>query len=97
MHHCPCRTPVETIETPGAATSGPRALSPERGPLELKEAYRRNPGFWSAAAATVAVSPAVAAAASAGPEDCWTPRNGMVTVYGVPSSGLEVIWPSKGG
>src|ERR1043165_1366289 len=27
----------------------------------------------------------------------FTPRNGIVTVYGVPSSGFDVIGPSKGG
>ena len=50
----PVPNPVETIETPGAATSTPTALSPPRGPLEVNEAYPRKPGFASGAAATVA-------------------------------------------
>ena len=34
----PVPIPTEAIETPGAATFGLMALSPVRGPLELKEA-----------------------------------------------------------
>ena len=33
----------------------------------------------------------------AGPSTPLTPRNGIVTVYGTPVSGFDVIWPSNGG
>ena len=68
-------TAADEIDTPGAATSGPMALSPERGPAEVNDAYPRKPGFAMLAAASVTVAPE----ANSGPFDERTPRNGIVT------------------
>jgi len=46
--------PVETMLTPGAVTSGLRALSPLRGPPEVKSAKALNAGFASVAGETEA-------------------------------------------
>src|SRR5256885_2378953 len=87
--------------TPGAVMFGFRALSPTRGPPEEKSANARNVGFgisvgvmvmaWPSAARSLARSEV---ALVNGP---LTPRRGIVTVNGTPSSGFDVIGPSKGG
>src|SRR5438552_654583 len=93
-------TPVETMLTPGAVISGLRALSPPRGPPEVKSAKRLNAGFASVAGATAARP---TPARSLPPSDAGlvgrprTPRNGIVTVKASPVSGFEVIVPSNGG
>src|SRR5712691_1363486 len=93
---------VEMMLTPGAVTSGLRALSPPRGPPEVKLANPVKLGFVMDAAATVVAVP-FAAARSFAPSDeavvagPFTPRNGIVTLKGTPSSGLAVIGPSNGG
>src|SRR5436190_720125 len=93
---------VEMMLTPGAVTSGLRPLSPVRAPPELKLANPVKPGFVMDAAATVVAVPS-AAARSFAPSDVavvagpLTPRNGIVTAKGTPSSGLAVIGPSNGG
>src|SRR5258706_5348307 len=93
---------VDMMLTPGAVISGLRPLSPLRGPPEVKLANPVKLGFAMDAAATVVALPSAAArsfapsdeAVPAGP---FTPRNGIVTLKGTPSSGLAVIGPSNGG
>ena len=88
---------VDRMLTPGAAMSGLSALSPVRGPPELKLAKPVNPGLVRVIAVVEAVSAARSATASGlvgGPK---MPRNGMVTVNGIPVSGFERIGPSNGG
>src|SRR5437773_2486405 len=92
--------PVETMLTPGAVTSGLRPLSPVRGPPEVKLANPAKLSFVTGPATTV-IAPLAARsfapsddATVAGP---FTPRKGIVTLKGTPSSGLEVIGPSTGG
>src|SRR5256886_17367623 len=96
----PVPMPVETMLTPGAVTSGLRPLSPVRGPPEVKLANPAKLSFVTGAATTV-IAPLAARsfapsddATVAGP---FTPRKGIVTLKGTPSSGLEVIGPSTGG
>ena len=72
--------------------SGLRWPSPERAPLEVKEANRRKPGLAIKLFVKVAEPPF--AARSNGPVAEPVPRNGMVTVYGSPVSGFCVIGPS---
>src|SRR6059036_1943195 len=85
--------------TPGAVTSGLRPLSPPRGPPEVKLANPVKLSFVTGPATTV-IAPLAARSFApsvdpvAGP---FTPRNGIVTLKGTPSSGLEVIGPSTGG
>src|SRR5213083_1937944 len=81
--------------TPGAVTSGLRALSPPRGPAEVKLANPLKLGFEIDAAAAAMSAPS--AARSAAPSVDLIPRNGIVTLKGLPSSGLEVMGPSNGG
>src|SRR6187397_1279166 len=83
--------------TPGAVMSGLKALSPVRGPPELKLAEARKPGLVSVVAVVVAEVAARSATASALVVGPLTPRNGIVTSNGVPSSGFERIGPSNGG
>ena len=79
--------------TPGAVMSGFSQLSPVRGPPELKLAKPLKFGFVMLAGARVTLWPVTNFALSAR----LTPRNGIVTTNGVPSSGFEVILPSNGG
>src|SRR4051794_24252563 len=66
---------VDWIETPGAVTSGFRALSPVRGPAELKLANPPKLAFGSGISESVAVEPAGEACSL--PEslvaDAWLP------------------------
>src|SRR5437773_200031 len=86
---------VEMMLTPGAVTSGLRPLSPPRGPAEVKLANPLKLGFEIDAAAAAMLAPS--AASSAAPSVDLIPRNGIVTLKGLPSSGLEVMGPSNGG
>src|ERR1700756_3283259 len=93
---------VEMMLTPGAVTSGLRALSPPRGPAEVKLAKPVKLGFARDAAATVVAVPSAAKRSFAPSDDAFangpfTPRNGIVTLKGTPSSGLDVMGPSNGG
>src|SRR6266513_4961605 len=93
---------VEMMLTPGAVTSGLRLLSPVRGPPEVKLANPVKLGFVMDAAATVVAVPSATSFSFAPSDDGvvsrpLTPRNGIVTLKGVPSSGLAVIGPSNGG
>src|SRR5580765_8370547 len=93
---------VEMMLTPGAVISGLRALSPRRGPPEVKSANPVKLGFAMDAAATAVAVPSAAARSFAPSEEAvaagpFTPRNGIVTLKGTPSSGLAVIGPSNGG
>src|SRR6267142_6421786 len=93
---------VEMMLTPGAVMSGLRPLSPVRGPPEVKLANAVKPGFVMDAAATVVALPSAAARSFAPSDEAvvagpFTPRNGIVTLKGTPSSGLAVIGPSNGG
>src|SRR5690242_10112706 len=92
---------VDRTLTPGAERSGFRALSPLRGPPELNDANFAKFGLGISAGVTVAGVPSASArnfapsvAPVGGPA---TPRNGIVTVKGTPSSGFDVILPSNGG
>src|SRR5260221_4014108 len=93
---------VDMMLTPGAVISGLRPLSPMRGPPGVKLANPVKLGLVMDAAAT-AVAVRSAAARSFAPSDeavvagPFTPRNGIVTLKGTPSSGLAVIGPSNGG
>src|ERR671938_1993702 len=87
--------------TPGAVMFGLSALSPMRGPPEVKSANALNVGFGISVGVIVIADPSAArsfdpseAALVKGPR---TPRNGIVTVNGTPSSGFDVIGPSNGG
>src|SRR5215218_7747616 len=53
----PVPLPVDTIDTPGAVTSGFRKLSPVRGPPEVKLANAGKPGLASALGVIVPVFP----------------------------------------
>ena len=75
--------------------SGFSALFRSCGPADEKLANALKPGFAIVVAANVPVPPS--AATSVGPSDRRTPRNGIVTVKGMPVSGFDVIGPSKGG
>src|SRR5258708_26753270 len=92
---------VDMMLTPGAVISGLRPLSPMRGPPEVKLANPVKLGLVMDAAATVVAVP-FAAARSFAPSDeavlagPFTPRNGIVTLKGTPSSGLAVIRPPNG-
>src|SRR5258705_13788867 len=93
---------VDMMLTPGAVTSGLRPLSPLRGPPEVKLANPVKLGFAMDAAATVVAVPSAAARSFAPSDEAvlagpFTPRNGIVTLKGTPSSGLAVIGPSNGG
>src|SRR5216117_262011 len=93
---------VEMMLTPGAVTSGLRPLSPVRGPPEVKLANPVKLGFVMDAAATAVAVPSAAARSFAPSDEAvlagpLTPRNGIVTLKGTPSSGLAVIGPSNGG
>src|ERR1017187_249034 len=66
---------VENTETPGAEIDGFKALSPTRGPPELKLAAVPTKGLFSTVASMDSAVDPVNAAASPG----WTPINGMVT------------------
>src|SRR5512140_170986 len=88
-------TRVDAMLTPGAVISGFNALSPLRGPPDVKDAKALNVGFAIVAGETAAVAPAAAVSVALAVR--LTPRNGMVTVNGTPSSGLNVIGPSNGG
>src|ERR1035437_9913413 len=83
----PVPMPAATMLTPGAVTSGLRALSPKRGPYELKSASCLYVGLDSRPAEAI-VTVAPLAATSADALDASTPMNGIVT----PGMG-----PSKGG
>ena len=67
---------VERMLTPGAEMSGLRALSPVRGPPELKLAKFRKPGLSRVLAVVVAVSARRMAAASALLDGPRMPRKG---------------------
>ncbi len=83
----PVPMPAATMLTPGAVTSGLRALSPKRGPQDEKLARSLYVGLAiMPAEAMVTVSPL--AASSAAPSAISTPMNGIVT---------PGIGPSKGG
>ena len=82
--------------TPGAVTSGLSQLSPVRGPPEVKLAGARKPGLVDGGRRQAVVDP-VGGRAAPRPSTDGTPRNGMVTVYCSPVSGLPVIGPSNGG
>src|ERR1700682_2797249 len=71
---------TEAMLTPGAVTSGLKALSPERGPNEVKLASCRYPGLSSGLSLRVTVLPATAAACSGASVSGVTPRNGIVTL-----------------
>src|SRR5882762_2239393 len=92
---------VEMMLTPGAVTSGLRPLSPMRGPPEVKLANPVKLGFVTEAAATVVAVPSATVRSFAPSVDPvagpFTPRNGIATLKGMPSSGFEVIGPSNGG
>ena len=75
--------------------SGFSALFRSCGPADEKLANALKPGFAIVVAPNVPVPPS--AATSVGPSDRRTPRNGIVTVKGMPVSGFDVIGPSKGG
>ena len=86
---------VDWTATPGATMSGFSALFRSCGPADEKLANALKPGFAIVVAPNVPVPPS--AATSVGPSDRRTPRNGIVTVKGMPVSGFDVIGPSKGG
>src|SRR5437667_5556719 len=93
---------VEMMLTPGAVTSGLRPLSPVRGPPEVKLANPVKLGFVTDAAATVVAVPSATSFSFAPSDDAvvtgpFTPKNGIVTLNGTPSSGLAVSGPSNGG
>jgi len=97
----PVPMPVDRMLTPGAVTSGFSALSPVRGPADVKSANARYVGFGIDVGLMVTDAPSAArnlpesdAAFVNGP---LAPRNGIVTVYCSPVSGSDVIWPSNGG
>src|SRR5882762_9012787 len=93
---------VDMMLTPGAVISGLRPLSPMRGPPEVKLANPVKLGLVMDAAATAVAVPSAAARSFAPSDEAvlagpFTPRNGIVTLKGTPSSGLAVIGPSNGG
>src|SRR6266850_1100504 len=94
---------VDLTLTPGAMTSGLTALSTFRGPPEVNEAATWYAVFGTVAAVKLfAVPPSAAASLSASlalapPRTPRTPKNGIVTWYGAPVSGFEVMLPSYGG
>jgi hypothetical protein len=97
----PVPTPAEKMLTPGAVIHGLSMLSPFLGPPELKLANPLKLGLGTDALLTVVIDPS--AARSRAPSDVGvearprTPMNGIVTVNGIPVSGLEKIGPSYGG
>ena len=89
---------VERMLTPGAVMSGLSALSPPRGPFEVKLASAWKPGLAMTVFVAVAVPPC--AAARSLPSVAGAPRipkKGIVTSTCSPVSGFSVILPSKGG
>ena len=77
----PVPIPTEAMLTPGAVTSGLSALSPVRGPYELKLASFRNPGLVIGILVRVTVGVVAAAAAISVARSFRTaPMNGIVTV-----------------
>src|SRR5262245_46055798 len=106
----PLPTNVDKVLTPGAVMSGFSELSPVRGPREVKLAKPEKFGLVSGSAVFSATVPAgpggvfVSAATrlsgstwGSGPRTPRIPKNGIVTLKGMPVSGFEVIGPSKGG
>src|SRR5262249_2230869 len=98
----PVPMPADAMLTPGAVTFGLRELSPVAGPNEVKLARALYPGLamsWP----TIVIGVPLAAmnfwpfADVDGFAPPATPRNGIVTLNGTPSSGLLVILPSNGG
>src|SRR5437016_6684003 len=73
---------VDWTATPGATMSGFSALFRSCGPADEKLANALKPGFAIVVAANVPVPPS--AATSVGPSARRTPRNGIVTVKGMP-------------
>jgi hypothetical protein len=93
---------VEMMLTPGAVMSGLRPLSPVRGPPDEKEAKPVKFALGRFVSVRLAVVPAGDArsrneSVPAVAQLPATPTKGMVTTYGIPVSGLEVILPSNGG
>src|SRR5439155_22094706 len=85
----------DCTETHGATMHGFSALFRSYGLADEKLANTLKPGFANVVAPKVPLTPS--AATSVGPSARRTPRNGIVTVKGMPVSGFDVIGPSKGG
>src|SRR3954470_21038748 len=93
----PVPTPADSTATPGAVTSGLIALSPLRGPPEVNDASRWEPGVLIWVCVSVAVPPSAASRVVVTAAVPGAPKNGIVTWNGTPVSGFSVISPSIGG